>query len=104
MLTWKVKFCKSSCVTSHGREVFRGIAEVCHWWHTRHTNLTNTSQATENLVLDDCKSASPGRNKVSFLTEPLVSSKGKVIVNTLLALRLGGFQDVLLNICFILCC
>jgi hypothetical protein len=33
-------------------------------------NLTNTSQATEDLGLGDYKSASPGRNKVSFLTEP----------------------------------
>jgi hypothetical protein len=27
------------------------IAEVRHWWHIHHTNLTNTSQATEDLVL-----------------------------------------------------
>jgi hypothetical protein len=60
MLTWEVQFCKSSCITSHGGEVFRGIAEVCHWWHTRPTDLINTSQATKYLVLGDCKSASPG--------------------------------------------
>jgi hypothetical protein len=51
-------------------EVFRGIAEVHHWWHIHQTNWTNTSQATEDLVLDDCKSASPMRNKVSSLIEP----------------------------------
>jgi hypothetical protein len=55
ILTWGSAVCKSSCITSPGCEVFRGIAEVCHWWHTRLTILTNTSQATENLVLDDCK-------------------------------------------------
>jgi hypothetical protein len=72
MLTWEVQFCNSSCITSHGSEVFRGIAEVCHWSHTRPIDLINTSQATKYLVLGDCKSASPGRNKVSILTEPLV--------------------------------
>jgi hypothetical protein len=72
MFTWEVQFCKSSCITSHGCEVFRGIAEVCHWWPTRPANLINTSQTTKYLVLGDCKSASPGRNKVSILTEPLV--------------------------------
>jgi hypothetical protein len=70
-LTWEVQFCKSSCITSHGCEVFRGIAEVCHWWHTRPTNLISTSQATKYLILGDCKGASPGRNKVNFLTEPV---------------------------------
>jgi hypothetical protein len=97
MLTWEVQFCKSSCITSHGCEIFRGIAEVCHWWHTRPTNLINTSQATKYLVLGDCKSASPGRNKVSFLTEQLVSTKGKIFVNILLPLRLEMFEDVLLK-------
>jgi hypothetical protein len=82
MLTWKVQFCRSSCITSHGCEVFRGIAEVCHWWHTRPTNLINTSQSTKYLVLDDCKSASQGRNKVSILTEPLAWTKGKIFGNT----------------------
>jgi hypothetical protein len=79
MLTCEVQFCKSSCITSHGCEVFRGIAEVCHWWHTCPTNLINTSQATKYLVLGDCKSASPGRNKVSILTEPLVSTKARYL-------------------------
>jgi hypothetical protein len=57
MLTWEVQFCKSSCITSHGCEVVRGIAEVCHWWHTCPTDLINTSQATKYLVLGDCKCA-----------------------------------------------
>jgi hypothetical protein len=77
MLIWEAHICRSSWILSHGCEVFRGIAEVHHWWHIRLTNLTNTSQATEDLVLDNCKSASPRRNKVSFLTELLVSTKGK---------------------------
>jgi hypothetical protein len=103
MLTWEVQLCKSSHITSHGCEVFRGIAEVYHWWHTRPTNLINTSQATKYLVLGDCKSASPGRNKVSSLTEPLVSTKGKILIATLLSLRLERFQEVLLSICSTLC-
>jgi hypothetical protein len=105
MLTWKVQFCKSSCITSHGCEVFIGIAEVCHWWHTRSTNLINTSQATKYLVLGDCKSASPERNKVSSLIEQLVSTKGKkILVYTFISLQLERFEDVLMNICSILCC
>jgi hypothetical protein len=97
MLTWEVQFCKSSCITSHGCEVFRGIAEVCHWWRTRPTDLIITSQATKYLVLGGCKSASPGRNKVSILTEPLVWTKGKIFVNILLRLQLERFEDVLLK-------
>jgi hypothetical protein len=104
MLTWGVQFCKSSCITSHGSEVFRGIAKVCYWWYTRPTNLINTSQATKYLVLGDCKSASPGRKKkVSSLTEPLVSTKGKIFADTLLSLKLARFENVLLNIYSILC-
>jgi hypothetical protein len=102
MLTWEVQFCKSSCITTHGCEVFRWISEVCHWWRTRPTDLIITSQATKYLVLGDCKSASPGRNKVKFLTEPLVSSKGKIFVNILLPLQLERFEDVLLK--FAPCC
>jgi hypothetical protein len=63
------------------------------------TKLTNTSQTTEYFILGDCKSASPWRNKVNFLTEPLVTTKGKIFVNTLLPLQLERFEDVLLNIC-----
>jgi hypothetical protein len=55
------------------------------------------SQATEYLVLGDCKSASPGRNKVSSLTKPLVSTKSKIFVNILLPLQLERFEDVLLK-------
>jgi hypothetical protein len=104
MLTWEVQFCKSSCITSLGCEVFRGIAGGCHWWHTRPTNLIITSQATKYFVLGDYKSASPGRNKVSFLTEQLVSTKGKILVYTFISLQVQRFEDVLLNICSILCC
>jgi hypothetical protein len=75
-----VSLLASHHITSHGCEVFRGIAEECHWWHTCLANLINTSQATKYLVLGDGKSASPERNKVKFLTEPLVSSKGKYLL------------------------
>jgi hypothetical protein len=86
MLSWEVQSCKSSFITSHGCEVFRGTATVCHWWHTRSAILINTSQATKYLVLGDCKSASPGRNKVRFLIELMVWTKGKTFVHTLLPL------------------
>jgi hypothetical protein len=59
--------------------------------------LKISSQSIEYLVLGDCKSASPERNKVKFLTEPLVSSKGKVFVNILLPLQLERLEDVLLK-------
>jgi hypothetical protein len=58
---------------------------VRHLCHIHMTNLTNTSQEIEYLVLSDCKSASPGGNNVNFSTEPLVSTKGKILVNTLLS-------------------
>jgi hypothetical protein len=70
---------------------------VCYWWHTCSTNLINTSKATKYLVLGDCKSASPGRNKVSSLTEQLVSTKRKIFVNINLPLQLERFEDVLLK-------
>jgi hypothetical protein len=92
VLTWVVQFCKSSCITSHGCEVFRGIGKVRHWWHTRSTNLINASQSTKYLVLGDCKSASPGRNKVSFLTEQLVSTKGKYLSTLLSLCRWRGLK------------
>jgi hypothetical protein len=104
MLTWEAQFCESPCITSHGYEAFRGVAEVCPWWHTRPTNQINTSQATKYLVLGDCKSASPGRNKVSFLTEQSGSTKGRILVNTLLSLQLARFEYVLLNSCSIMSC
>jgi hypothetical protein len=104
MLTWEVQFCKSSCITSHGCEVFRGIVEVLHMRQCLVSGLKISSQATEDLILDDCKGASPWRNKVNSLTEPLVSTKGKILVYTLLSLQLARFGDVLLNICSILCC
>jgi hypothetical protein len=66
-------------------------------WQCLVTGLKIASQAIEYLVLGDCKSASPGRNKVKFLTEPLVSSKGKIFVNILLPLQLERFEDVLLK-------
>jgi hypothetical protein len=30
MLTWEVQFCKSSCITSHGSEVFEKVVKVLH--------------------------------------------------------------------------
>jgi hypothetical protein len=53
------------------------------------TDLINTSQATKYLVLDDYKGASPGRIKVSILTEPLVRTKGKIFVHTILPFLAG---------------
>jgi hypothetical protein len=65
-------------LTSHEGEVFGRVAEVRHWLHIRLTNLTNTSQANEDLVLDDYKSVSPGRIKVRFSTKSLITIKDKI--------------------------
>jgi hypothetical protein len=86
MLTWEVQFCKSSGIPSHGCEVFRRVIEFLHMWQCLLTGLIISSQAIEYLVLGDCKSASPGRNKVNFSTELLVSTKGKILVYNLLSL------------------
>jgi hypothetical protein len=66
-------------------------------WQCLMTGLKISSQAIEYLVLGDCKSASLGRNEVKFLTEPLVSSKGKIFFNTFRPLQLERFEDVLLK-------
>jgi hypothetical protein len=73
-------------------------------WQCLMTGLKISSQAIEYLVLGNCKSASLGRNKVNFSTEPLVSTKGEVFVNVLLSLQLERFEDVLLSSCSIMCC
>jgi hypothetical protein len=86
MLTWEVQFCRPFCITSHGCEVFRRVIEVLHLWQCLMTCVKLSSQAVEYLVLGDFKSVSPGRNKVSFLTESLVSTKGKIFGSTLLSL------------------
>jgi hypothetical protein len=78
-------------------EVFGRVIEVLHMWQCLLTDLKISSQAIEYLVLGDCKGASPGGNKVNFLTEPLVSTKGKILVYNLLLLQLERFEDVLLN-------
>jgi hypothetical protein len=75
----KCSFCKSSCITSHGCEVFRGIAEVCHWWHIRMTKLSNTSRATEYLVLGDLQKVRvQGGTRSTSQQSLLVSTKGKI--------------------------
>jgi hypothetical protein len=79
MLTWEVQYCKSSCITLHGGEVFGKVVEALHKRRCLVPDLKISSQTTEYLVLGDCKNASPGRNKVKFLTEPCVSSKGKYL-------------------------
>jgi hypothetical protein len=104
MQSWEVRIYMSSCLTSHWCEVFGRVIEVLHMWQCLVIGLKISSQAIEYLVLGDCKSASPGRSKVKFLTEPLASTKGKIFVDTLLSLQLARFEDVLLNICSILCC
>jgi hypothetical protein len=85
-LSWGVQTHRPSCLTSLECEVFRRVIEVLHMWQCLLTGLKISSQAIEYLVLGDCKSASPGRNKVNFSTEPLVSTKGKILVYNLLLL------------------
>jgi hypothetical protein len=97
VLTWEVQFCKSSCITSHGCEVFRWIVEVHHLWHIRLTNLTNTSQATEYLVLGDFKSASPRRNKVSSMIEPFRINQRRIILTLLRRVSTGASHRVKLG-------
>jgi hypothetical protein len=89
---------RTSCLTSLECEVFGRVIEVLHMWQCLLTGLKISSQAIEYLVLGDCKSVSTGRNKVKFLTEPWVSSKGKIFVNILLPLQLERFEDVLLKV------
>jgi hypothetical protein len=72
MMIWKVHILKVFLLTSHGCEVFRKVGEVLHMRQCLVPGLKISSQATENLVFDDCKSACPRRNKISFLTKPLV--------------------------------
>jgi hypothetical protein len=84
-------------LTLHGCEVFGKVGEVLHMRQCLVTGLKISSQTIEYLVLGDCKSASPRRNKVNFLTEPLVSTKGKILVYNLLLLQLERFEDVLLK-------
>jgi hypothetical protein len=104
MLVWDVQICRSSCLTPSGCEVLRKVAKVLHMQQCLVPGLKISSQATEDFILDDYKGASPGRNKVSSLTEPSVPTKGKILVDALLSLQLARFGDVLLNICSILCC
>jgi hypothetical protein len=89
MSIWQAHVCRSSWISSQGCEVFRGIIEVPHVWQCLVPGLKISSQETESLVLDDCKSACPRRNKISFLTEPLVWTKGKIFVHTLLPFASG---------------
>jgi hypothetical protein len=97
MMIWKVQILKVFLLTSHGCEVFGKVGEALHMRQCLVPGLKVSSQATESLILDDCKGASPGRNKVSSLTEPLVSTKSKIFVNILLPLQLERFEDVLLK-------
>jgi hypothetical protein len=96
-LSWGVQICRSSCLASHWCEVFGRVIEVLHTWKCLLTDLEISSQAIEYLVLGDCKSVSPGRNKVSVLSEPLVRTKGKTFVRILLPSQLDRFGDVLLK-------
>jgi hypothetical protein len=84
-------------LTSHGSEVFGKVVKVLHVRQCIVSGLKISSQAAENLILDDSLGASLGRNKVSSLTEPLVSTKSNIFVNILLPLQLERFEDVLLK-------
>jgi hypothetical protein len=77
---------RPSCLTSLECEVFGKVVEFLDMRQCLMPGLKFSSQTIEYLVLGDYKSVSLGRNKVSFLTEPLVSTKGKIFGNTLLSL------------------
>jgi hypothetical protein len=70
---------------------------VRHLWHIRLINLTNTSQATEYLVLGDCKSASPRRNKASSITEPFGMNQRRIILTLLRRVSIGASHRVKLG-------
>jgi hypothetical protein len=91
----EVQIFRPSHLASHGCEVFIRVIEVLHMWQCLMTGLKISSQAIESLVLGDCKSASPGSNKVSSLTKLLVLNKSKIFVNILLPLQLERFEDAL---------
>jgi hypothetical protein len=97
MLIREVQSCRSSWISSHGGEVFRGIVEVRHLWHIRLTNLTNTSQATKYLVHGDCKSESPRRNDVSSLKEPFGMNQRQIILTLLRRVSTGASYRVKLG-------
>jgi hypothetical protein len=94
-LSWGVQICRSFCLASHWCEVFGRVIEVLPMRQCLLTDLKISSQAIEYLVVGDCKSASPGRNKVNVLTEPLIWTKGKTFVRILLPSQLDRFEDVL---------
>jgi hypothetical protein len=98
MMIWKVQILKVFLLTSHGCEVFGKVGEALHMRQCLVPGLKVSSQATESVILDDCKGANPWRNKVNSLIEPLVSTKSKIFVNILLPLQLGRFEDILLSL------
>jgi hypothetical protein len=104
MQSWEVQIYWSSCPASHWRGIFGRVIEVLHIWQCLLTGLKFSSQAIQYLVLGDFKSVSPGRNKVNFLTEQLVSTKREIFVNILLPLRLERFWRCPSKVCSILCC
>jgi hypothetical protein len=52
--------------------------------------LKISSQATENLVLDDCKSVCPRKNKLSFLTEPFGVNQRQINLTLLRRVSTGA--------------
>jgi hypothetical protein len=97
MMIWKVQILKVFLLTSHSCEVFGKVGEVLHMRQCLMPGLNISSQATESLILDDCKSASPRRNKVSSSAEPFDVNQSKIFVNVLLPLQLEKFEDILLK-------
>jgi hypothetical protein len=92
MLAREVQLCKSSCITPHGCEVFRGIAEVCQWWHTRSTNLINTSKATKYLVLATAKVWVQGGTRSTSWQSSCWQPKAKLLSTLLSLCRWRGLK------------
>jgi hypothetical protein len=53
MLVWDAQICRSSCLTLSGCEVFRKVAKVLHMRQCLVPGLKISSQATEDLILED---------------------------------------------------
>jgi hypothetical protein len=89
MMTWEVQFCKPSCITSHGCEVFRRVSEVLHMWHCLMTGLKISSQAIEYLVLGNCKKCESREERGQVLDRAIGVIQGQNIFQYLSSFAVG---------------
>jgi hypothetical protein len=104
MLTWKVQFCKSSWIPSHGGEVFRGIDEVLHMQKCLVTSLKILVKQLSTWSLVTAKVRVQGGTRSIPWHGRWCQPKEKYSSTLFISLQLERFEDVLLNICSTLCC